>query len=201
MTKDSVHIVVDLETLGIRPTSAFISIGAVACTSHGDIGSRFYCVVNSWDLLRKGFTTDQSTIDWWDKQCPDAREVLEISESHHDLSLSVKEALSSFSNWIGEMDMQYSPVGESVYVWGNGANFDNAILENAYHTMGMTVPWKYTHARCFRTLRDTFPTVDAPSFEGTKHNALADAQNEAGHLVKLLQAREAAINFLTEAKQ
>ena len=73
-------------------------------------------------------------------------------------------------------------------IWGNGADFDNPILEAAYDLLKMPAPWKYNEGRCYRTLKSLFPTVVAiPQAANAKHNALLDAKNQAEHASRILK--------------
>jgi exodeoxyribonuclease VIII len=71
-----------------------------------------------------------------------------------------------------------------VELWGNGSDFDNVILGDAYEAAAMRRPWSYNKSRCFRTA-----LADAPEAErerlwkrysvGVGHNALDDALRQA----------------------
>ena len=39
-------------------------------------------------------------------------------------------------------------LGENAILWGNGSDFDNAILANAYRAIGQQQPWKFWNNRC-----------------------------------------------------
>ena len=58
-----VHAMADFETLGVRPTSAVLSLGAVAFTTEGVHYDTFYVNIDADDCISLGLTTDQSTID------------------------------------------------------------------------------------------------------------------------------------------
>jgi len=69
-------------------------------------------------------------------------------------------------------------------VWGNGANFDNVILAEAYRRLDMKLPWHFTQDRCFRTIKSKYWYVDMVR-TGTHHNAAGDAMSQANHLIRL----------------
>jgi exodeoxyribonuclease VIII len=164
----SEHIIVDLETLDIRPTAKILSIGAVKINSDTlKIHSPFYSNIhqNSYKDSKK-FTQSESTLKFWADQSPEAKAVLKVNQ------FELKDVLNAFSDYIGE----------GSYVWGNGASFDNAILEWTYSVYGIRQPWKYSHNMCYRTIKKMHPMFELP-FEGIQHYALDDAIHQARHLV------------------
>lgn len=76
---------------------------------------------------------------------------------------------------------------ERAHIWGNGADFDNVILTNAYRAVGISRPWEPYHDRCYRTLKNLRRDIHLYR-TGTHHNALYDAITQAEHAVRLLQA-------------
>jgi len=56
------------------------------------------------------------------------------------------------------------------------------------------LPWKYYNSQCFRTMKVQHASTPEPAFQGTRHNALADAQHQARWLQSIwadLKDREA----------
>lgn len=164
---------VDLETLGNNSHSVILSIGAVSFDDTG-IGEEFYVNVDPQSCVNHGLQIDVSTVMWWMKQSDDARKALYKS----DTAILV-DALTEFTLFMRRND--------AAYVWGNGATFDNVILSNAYKVVGLDTPWKFYNDRCYRTLKNLFPTVEQPADIGTAHNALDDARWQALHAVNILQ--------------
>lgn len=165
------HVMVDLETMGLRPNAAIVSIGAVHFDESSVIDT-FHTAVSLQDCLDCGLTTDQSTVDWWMKQSVEAR-----SSWQRDDAPKLLDALRDFSQWClkGSSD-------RSVHPWGNGADFDMVLLKSAYSALEADPPWRYYNHRCFRTLRGVFPIAEPPRL-GVHHSALDDAL----HQVKVLQ--------------
>jgi len=79
-----------------------------------------------------------------------------------------------------------------VIAWANGTDFDISIIKDALKQCGFGTPWRYNNVRDYRTLAKLFPQIQRPTFVGEKHNALADAINQAEHL-KLLLAHVASM--------
>lgn len=173
------NVMVDLETLGITPGSVILSIGAVAFDlATKQLGKEFYVVIDTPSCLDYGLTTDNSTLQWWQNQSDDARKVLDQAKSI-EFSKPLYEALLEFDKFLTGFDIN------SVQIWGNGSDFDNAMLTCAYAAIDRNIPWKFWNNRCFRTVRSLFPEKHLDRI-GTFHNALDDAKTQANHLIKIM---------------
>ncbi len=162
-----INVMVDLETTATRADAGILSIGAVV-----------FGIPNAWDVLpfyervaleslkEEGFAVSKATMDWWDKQDSDVR--IEAFGGTTEISL----ALSQFSTWIAQL---HAPV----ILWGNGADFANAILAYAFDHLDLEYPISHKNSRCFRTLKALLPDYPEIPFQGSRHNALADAQHQA----------------------
>jgi hypothetical protein len=180
-------VMVDLETLGTAPGSVILSIGAVAF----NIGAP----ESTWNLFEAkpikvrssravGLTIDEGTLAWWMHQDAEARGLLDCALEGAG-GLALPEALDEFAEWFPD----------KAVLWGNGANFDNVLLRSAYVAVGRTVPWAYYNDRCYRTLKNLFKQAQPSAFQGTKHDALADALHQTRHLVSILKyVREATFH-------
>lgn len=168
------NFMVDLETLGTKPGSVIIAIGATKFTSKG-IHEEFYKVIDLDSCVKCGLTIDPCTVQWWMGQSDDARKLFAEKGD------SLFNVLSEFSKFIG--------LGESerkiAKIWGNGSDFDNVLLAQAYAAVNLETPWRFYNNRCYRTMKNLYPTV---KFErsGTAHNALDDAKSQTEHLIKIL---------------
>lgn len=182
----SLEVMLDLETLSVESNAAIVSIGAVKFDPYGTIGElgdksdpeykHFHQTVDFHSLTEAGFHVEGSTLRWWFEQGDEPR--LALLQDQVDIGT----ALSRFYTWFGEV---------SLPTWGNGAGFDNVILRNAFQKLGGHCPFKYSHDRCFRTMKALHSDVSylAPL---VAHNALQDAEAQALHLQKLY-------NFLNRA--
>jgi hypothetical protein len=162
-----INVMIDLETCDTVATAAIRSIGAVKFDSNGIIDS-FYQNVFPESCYSFGMTKSEDTMKWWESQGKEAKDILEIEQ------VTIQEALLKFNKW-------YGPLG--LYTWGNGANFDNPIMENAYRLTNIKCPWEFWKDRCFRTARALVPIKR--DFVGIKHYALDDAQNQALLLIEM----------------
>mgnify|MGYP003109277607 CR=1 FL=1 len=167
------HVMIDLETMGTKPGSAIIAIGAVAFDKHGIVGD-FYQVIDLRLTVAAGLTIDPDTVLWWMKQSDAARAEFERPGD------SLYNALHLFKEFYHKM--------EGKELWGNGSDFDNVLLASAYHAVEFVPLWKFWDNRCYRTLKNLYPTVKHER-TGTHHNALEDARYQAEHLLKIVEVK------------
>ena len=174
------HVMVDLETLGRHAGCKILSIGAVEFGPHG-LGGEFYIRV-----LRDqqgNLHEDPDTIRWWSEQAPVAKAELFASD---DGKLPLAAALVQFNDWLTKGTVRDEKGNLQVALWGNGADFDNAILNVAYAEVNARPAWPFFYNRCYRTLKGMRPGVKL-SRQGTYHNALDDAKSQAEHAVRLME--------------
>ena len=161
------NVMLDIETMGTGPTAAIVSIGAAKFDAN-DIIETFSVNVDLQSCLDHGLTMDAGTVYWWMNREDAARRSL-MSQCK-----PMEEALQTFADWID--------VGSNV--WGNGCDFDNVILANAYRSCGMDLPFAFFRNRCYRTLKSLHPNVQMIRV-GVAHNALDDAVGQAKHLIEI----------------
>jgi len=162
------NIMLDLETLGQTAGSIILSIGAVKF-GDGEILAEYYTRVDPESCVRAGLRMDVSTVMWWMKQNDAARG--EIGRP----GVWLGEALDNFAEWVGDPD---------ACIWGNGASFDPVVLGAAYAAAGIEIPWRWWNERCYRTIAAMHREIKLDR-DGTHHNALDDARNQAGHLMRI----------------
>ena len=170
-------IMLDLETLGTKPGCIVLSIGAVFFGPDG-LGQEFYRVISIPKSEKIGLGTDRDTVEWWNKQSEEARMVVGAANGPDAVSPIV--AAAEFSEFVES----YGDKNE-VRVWGNGSDFDQPILAEIYHRVGVPVPWKFWNNRCYRTLKYLNPSEKLVR-AGVYHNALDDAKSQAEHAVRML---------------
>lgn len=170
------NIMLDLETLGNGNKAVIAAIGAVKFDKEtGELGQEFYKIVNPKTCIDAGLIMDVDTVLWWFKQSPEARAIF----MHNASEIStLQEALAEFTDFVGNP--------KTALVWGNGSNFDNVILGNAYKAIGEPQPWPYWGDRCYRTAAALTPGIKRNRV-GTYHNALDDAKTQALHLMQILR--------------
>jgi hypothetical protein len=171
------HIMLDLETMGLRSNAAIVSIGACHFTADAIDPIDFHLPISLASCLEAGLTTDQSTIDWWAKQSVGARMSWQNAAAG-----SLLDVMGLFGQWLRSK-------GDPIAIWGNGAGFDPVLLDSVYKALEADPPWKYWNVYCFRTMKNIHKDVSAPPFLGEKHTALADAVHQAQHLQKILKLK------------
>ena len=167
------HIMVDLETMSNAPNAAIVAVGAVAFSVDDGIGDQFYFPVGLKSSMDAGLHVDPDTIEWWMNQSQEARRIF----ARRVVRPTLERVLGKFSDFVNS----YS----DVCIWGNGADFDNAILASAYRATGLKQPWPYWMNRCYRTVSGMSRDIKMKR-AGTHHNALDDAKSQAEHLIRIL---------------
>lgn len=192
MSNPRCQVSIDLETLGTSADSKILSIGVHAiCAETGQV-ARFYtgCSIASQDHR----TQSASTLTWWEGQSAEARVALDYAKS--DSCPTLETALSELAIWLGKLGETHN-----VYVWGNGSDFDIAMLNHAYKQISDFVPWNFRNSRDMRTLYDItlrfgMDIKTATKRVGTHHNALDDAQFQADVIMESLRQIDLAAEFL-----
>lgn len=179
------HLMVDIEAFGKKADSPVVSIGAVFFDpSTGNTGSEFYKVISLESAMASGGVPDASTIIFWLKASPEAR-----SELVMDDAIPLDDALLQLNEFIAE---NAANGAESVQVWGNGATYDNVLLEASYDRTGIPCPWKFWNNRDVRTVVELGkavgcePRYEIP-FDGEPHKAISDALHQVKYVSAIWQ--------------
>lgn len=173
---DYPHVHVDIETLGLRPTSTILSIGAVLLDFESErITKEMHVNIDPADCEFFGLTTDESTVRWWKFQS-DAAKARTLDPNTRT---TLGKALDALTDFLPKSSFE---------LWVCGPDFDVSILVNAYRVTMKTVPWAFWSVRDYRTLRETFPDIKAPVKNKAAHDALEDARYQALHTLALFRA-------------
>lgn len=165
------HFMCDLETMSTADNAAIVSIGLVKFTED-KILDTLGVNIRLKSSQEYGLHIDADTVVWWLGQSNAAK--VSLLESGMELAAALWRVSDIMTKSVNPR------------LWGNGANFDNTILKRSYKATNLPVPWKFTHDRCFRTMKSMF-SVEAPEREGVHHNALDDAIYQVRHLQKICQ--------------
>ncbi|MBL1540681.1 exonuclease [Klebsiella pneumoniae] len=182
---DYVHVMVDLETMGKKHNAPIVAIGAVVFDpATGSIGESFYKVVCLESSVNWGAVIDPSTVIWWLKQSSEARSAIV-----NDDAIPLLDALLQFREFVSD---NVAGGSKKAQVWGNGASFDNSILRSSYDCIAEDYPWEYWNDRDVRTMVERgqaigFDPKTTIPFEGSRHNALADAIHQARYVSAVWQ--------------
>ncbi|ELZ21566.1 endodeoxyribonuclease [Halosimplex carlsbadense 2-9-1] len=151
---------VDIETLGLEPGSAILSLGAVTFSENG-LGDEFYRVISLESCQEAGLKIDADTLEWWLSQDDAVTGILTGGDPLDDV-------LRAFHSWFPT----------DAEVWANSPSFDCEHLETAFSAVGMTEPWQFRDERDVRTLR-SLPCAAEVEMDGDEHDALDDAKYQA----------------------
>lgn len=167
------NLMLDLETTGTKPGCCILSVGIAPFLT--DIPQdTFYEAISHSSSRSYGFTDSPDTLSWWDKQKPDIQ--AEAFSGTRDLKAAL-ESISFYMKCLGEP--------KEIIVWGNGKDFDNMILTEAFQRLGMKVPWDFRNNRCYRDLAAMYPMYPKEKIANA-HNALADALAQARHATLMI---------------
>ena len=171
------HLMCDLETAGLPPDGAILSIGCCFFNMETqEIGPTFKKNVNLATAVRDGGTMNPGTFCWWLRQSDEARKNV-LADTY-----DIRQVLTEFGDFIRTHSRE-----QDILIYGNGAEFDVTILNSAYLRAGIPVPWRPFSARCFRTIRHMFPSIEynPEKKPGVAHDSLDDAIFQAKHLMAI----------------
>lgn len=182
---NSKEIMIDIECMGKGSKAPITSLGAVVFNPKtGELGNEFEVVVNLNSSAYYG-EIDASTVTWWLQQSDEARAIY----AKDTPKLTLKDALTQLNEWL-------SAQGEpnDLYLWGNGKEFDNVIVRNAFEACRIRPNFSHWNDSDVRTIvkmgRDILG-IDPKSTlerEGVHHSALADAKFQARYVSEIWQA-------------
>lgn len=179
------EIMLDIECMGKGSKAPITSLGAVVFTPNtGELGNEFEVIVNLNSSAYYG-EMDASTVVWWLQQSEEARSIYAKDTPKSTL----KDALTQFNDWL-------SAQGESndLYLWGNGKEFDNVIVRNAFDACRIKPNfshWNDTDVRTIVKMGRDILNIDPKTKlerEGTHHSALDDAKFQARYVSEIWQA-------------
>lgn len=165
---------IDIETVGTGPAACILTIAAQTFNplGQGYYDRDFYARVDIES--QEGRNIEQGTIDWWATQPP----VVKDEAFNPEGRVSLKEALEQLAKLIWKSNL----------IWANGPTFDMNILEHAYKSLGIPLPWQYYRVRDARTIYSLWPDVPKPP---ASHHALEDCRRQ----IDMLQATLKHLNI------
>lgn len=172
---DLVHVMVDVETLGMNESAKLLSIGAIVFCPKKDLGDGFYQEISMDSQIG---TFCPSTIKFWFEQA--AKGTFPPTSGTKSIWVVVAE----FREYLHKVcDGKL----ERLVIWANGTDFDIPKLLYTFGETNYPVPWKYNSVRDCRTIFKTFPTYGLKPPSTDKHNALADAVYQAEYLISIVK--------------
>jgi exodeoxyribonuclease VIII len=166
-------LMIDIETLSLSEQAYILQIGAVLFSPTG-IHAEFKSTLSEEGQEFREITS--KSVNFWLKNAGAIDEV-ELSEE-----IPLPKALEDLSEFIVEH--------EPAEIWARSPEFDLAVLEHAFMTQGMVIPWTYQQKRDVRTVEALCRGVVSPEdvrFQGMKHNALDDARHQAEYTRLMVQ--------------
>jgi hypothetical protein len=154
-------LMIDIEGLGTGPETTILTIAAQEFNPlvRDQYGRQYYVRV---DLeSQEGRSIEQGTIDWWAQQPAVVRD----EAFAEDGRVTLREALEGL----------YKLIWQSNRIWAQGPTYDMNILEHAYKSLNIPLPWKYYSVRDSRTLFSLVPQLTSYP---ASHHALEDCRRQ-----------------------
>ena len=161
------HCMIDLETLHTCPNAIILTLGGIKFNPYSDTEpyDQIYVKIDIDNQSELGRQSSDDTLSWWSKQPEKAKN--EAFDVNNRLLLS--DSLTKLTKWVWGADT----------IWGHGYGFDLTILEDAYRSCDMAIPWNFWQVKDSRTLFSLCKVDPRKSMQTDLHNALADAYYQA----------------------
>lgn len=190
------RVMLDAETLGLKPGCVVLSISAVFFDLD-DAGAgiedkdKFFIHLPLFESLAKGLTIDPDTANWWTKQ----KEAVRNKTHESLLTLApLYEQLSEFRNFLVTHRKEE---GLELEVWANSPSFDVEILLHLFKLVNLPWPAKYYNEMDSRTIRRFFDIED-DELSGLDSSKRHDPEYDCEYQIKVVQlarSRVLKVNF------
>jgi hypothetical protein len=177
------QVMIDLETVDVTPTATILSLGAVKFDLYGDEIANpememLYFKIDVDDQNALGFTTSDSTIEWWAGQSDEAVEAAFFGDDR----ISVVEAAEQLHKFVWGAES----------IWAQGIAFDIPMCEHLFLKAGRPVPWNFYDIKDSRTLFKLGFDPDRPAI--LAHHAGEDAWAQAVGVQNVMRQIRQVIN-------
>lgn len=152
---------IDIEGLATGPDTTILTIAAQEfdLLQRERFGRQYYVRIDLESQPDRRI--EQDTLDWWATQPPQIRE-----EAFSDRDrVPLRQALEGL----------HCIVWHAKRVWAQGPTYDMNILEHAFKSLGMPLPWQYYSVRDSRTVFSLCPQLNKYP---ASHHALEDCQRQ-----------------------
>lgn len=167
------HIMVDIETLSLRPSARVLQVAAVAFNlSEGIVQERVWVLDQGQQPHRH---TDINTVKFWAET--NCRRLITL--------VSGESRIEDVITGLNEMSQAYNPEGW----WAHSPSFDLMILEDLFRTVKGQTPWTFRQMIDTRTLSYLTGVKVAKAKEADQHDALADAKAQAEWVVSVIRSK------------
>ena len=152
---------IDLEGLATGPDTTILTIAAQAFDPFGTgyYDQQYYARITLESQTDRSI--DQGTLEWWATQPSAAKDEAFMEEGRIPLDV----ALDS----LGKL------IWHAKRVWAQGPTYDMNILEHAYKSYNIVLPWQYYMVRDARTVYSLCPGLDTYP---ASHHALEDCRRQ-----------------------
>lgn len=154
------QLMIDIETLATTPNAHILTVAAQIFDplQRDWLGAYYYARVDFESQENRRI--EQGTLEWWATQKESQTEAFA-----EDDRIPLDRALTELGKFIWQ----------SKRIWANGSNFDMTILEDAYKSYNMALPWQYFHVRDARTVYSLVPNLGKYP---ASHHALEDCRRQ-----------------------
>ena len=154
-------LMIDIEGLATTPDTTILTIAAQEFNplERGSLGREFYARVTLES--QEDRSIDEATLQWWSTQPAVVRDE---AFAEHD-RLPLEQALQGL----------HKLAWQARRVWAQGPTYDMNILEHAFKSRGMNLPWKFFNVRDSRTVFSLVPTLNKYP---ASHHALEDCRRQ-----------------------
>jgi hypothetical protein len=154
-------LMIDIEGLGTGPDTTILTIAAQEFDPlvRDRLGRDFYARVTLESQADRSI--QQDTIEWWASQPAVVRD----EAFAEDGRIPLEQALQGL----------HRLAWHAKRVWAQGPTYDMNILEHAYKSRNMALPWKYFSVRDSRTLFGLVPSLEKYP---ASHHALEDCRRQ-----------------------
>jgi hypothetical protein len=153
-------VMIDIEGLGTGPDAAILTIAAQCFDpmNRGYYRQHYYARITLES--QEDRKIEQGTIEWWASQKTAQEEAF-----HPDNRIPLPQALQELHRLCWQCNR----------IWMNGPTYDANILEHAYKSYSMPLPWQYFKIRDARTLYSLAPGLNKYP---ASHHALEDCRRQ-----------------------
>lgn len=154
-------LMIDIEGLATGPDTTILTIAAQPFDpfGQGHYDRHFYTRVTLESQEDRKIS--EATVQWWATQPEPAREEAFGEKDRVPLETALI-GLSKIIRTCGR-------------IWAQGPTYDMTILEHAYASRGLPLPWQYYNVRDSRTVFRLWPDLPQPP---TSHHALEDCRRQ-----------------------